>query len=113
MIGSRLKEWRKGKGLSQQALATVLNTSSGYISEIEQGKTVPGGNFLVSLNREFHVDINWLLSCEEKESTPPISPRAVALVDNFEAMSEKDKCAFEHLVSTVAKSGKKVTRKAE
>lgn len=61
-IGARLKSIRKGKDLSQKAFAELLSTSSGYISEVEQGKMVPGGSFLCSLNREFGVSIDWLLT---------------------------------------------------
>ena len=62
MIGTHLKQIRKQKGLSQKSLADLLSTSSGYISEIEQGKTVPGGNFFLSLKRALGVSIDWLLT---------------------------------------------------
>lgn len=65
MIGARIKEFRKHNKLSQQAVASLLTTSSGYISEVEQGKTQPGSNFLVSLKRAFpDLDLNWLLTGE-------------------------------------------------
>lgn len=67
-LGTRLNQIRKDKGLSQQALAAMLNTSSGYISEIEQGKKMPGSEFLLSLRRVFGVDLNWFLAGEEKEA---------------------------------------------
>jgi len=66
-LGNRLNQIRKDKGLSQQAFAAMLNTSSGYISEIEQGKKMPGSEFLLSLRRVFGVDLNWFLTGEEKE----------------------------------------------
>lgn len=46
----------------------MLDTSSGYISEIEQGKKMPGSEFLISLWRVFGVDLNWFLTGEEKEA---------------------------------------------
>jgi transcriptional regulator with XRE-family HTH domain len=67
-LGNRLNLIRKGKGLSQQAFAAMLDTSSGYISEIEQGKKMPGSEFLLSLWRVFGVDLNWFLTGEEKEA---------------------------------------------
>lgn len=67
-LGKRLNQIRKDKGLSQQALATMLDTSSGFISEIEQGKKMPGSEFLLSLWRVFGVDLNWFLTGEEKEA---------------------------------------------
>jgi transcriptional regulator with XRE-family HTH domain len=67
-LGNRLNQIRKDKGLSQQAFAALLDTSSGYISEIEQGKKMPGSEFLLSLWRVFSVDLNWFLTGEEKEA---------------------------------------------
>jgi transcriptional regulator with XRE-family HTH domain len=67
-LGNRLNQIRKDKGLSQQAFAAMLDTSSGYISEIEQGKKMPGSEFLLSLWRVFGVDLNWFLTGEEKEA---------------------------------------------
>lgn len=67
-LGNRLNQLRKDKGLSQQAFAAMLDTSSGYISEIEQGKKMPGSEFLISLWRVFGVDLNWFLTGEEKEA---------------------------------------------
>lgn len=67
-LGNRLNQLRKDKGLSQQAFAAMLDTSSGYISEIEQGKKMPGSEFLLSLWRVFGVDLNWFLTGEEKET---------------------------------------------
>ena len=67
MIGDRLKQLRKSKKLTQQELAKLINTSSGYISEIENGKKVPGGEFLLSLKRFFGVSVDWLLSGEEDQ----------------------------------------------
>lgn len=33
-----LKEWRKSRSLTQEALAEAIGSSSGYISELEKGK---------------------------------------------------------------------------
>lgn len=58
MIGDQIKALRKEKRLSQQVFAAMLGTSSGYVSEIEQGKKTPGGEFFFSLKRVFDVDLN-------------------------------------------------------
>ena len=63
-LGQRIKTIRTQRGLSQQAFAAHIGTSSGYISEIEQSKKVPGGDVLLSLWRAFGVDLNWLLTGE-------------------------------------------------
>ena len=58
----RLLEVRKAKNINKLELSRILGVSSGYISEIEQGKKMPGLSFLVSLQRELHVSIDWFLS---------------------------------------------------
>ncbi|OGI19760.1 MAG: hypothetical protein A2287_01715 [Candidatus Melainabacteria bacterium RIFOXYA12_FULL_32_12] len=64
MLGNRLKEFRLFKKLTQQELAQKLNTSSGYISEIEANKKMPGSEFLLALLKEYKININWLLAGE-------------------------------------------------
>lgn len=64
MIGERLKKLRKEKGLSQKELASLLETSQGYISDIEKGIKKPGSDFLISLKRLLKVDLNWFLADE-------------------------------------------------
>ncbi len=69
-IGKLLKEFRKGKGLSIQTVAKMLGRSPGYMSEVENGISVPGGEFLCSIKRTFpEVDLNYLATGEE--SVPP------------------------------------------
>lgn len=62
MIGERLKQIRINNNLTQQVFAARLGTSSGFISEIESGKKLPGSDFLISLRREFSVDLNMFLT---------------------------------------------------
>ena len=64
MIGDRLKLLRKTNNLSQQSLAKILSTSSGYISEIERGLKTPGSEFLLTLKRELGVNVDWMLTGE-------------------------------------------------
>ena len=62
LIGKRLKQLRKHLGLSQKEFADRLHTSSGYISEIEQSKKIPGGELLFLLRQNFDANINWILA---------------------------------------------------
>ena len=64
MIGKRIKQLRISKKLTQQQLADKIASSSGYISEMESGKAIPGGTRLLSLKRFFGVSIDWLLTGE-------------------------------------------------
>lgn len=65
-IGDRVKSVRKSKNLTQQVFAKRLDTSSGFISEVENGVKMPGYDLLLSLKREFpDTDMNWLVSIME------------------------------------------------
>lgn len=98
-------------GLSVRKFAERLEMSPTTVQEYIKGRTPPA-DFVVRVCERFGVDSWWLLTGDGKEPVPSISPRAAALVGNFEAMSEEDKRAFEHLVFAVAQSGKKVKKKA-
>ncbi len=45
-----LKEWRKHRGYSQQRLADMLETSKGYISDLENGNRPYNQDFLERLS---------------------------------------------------------------
>ncbi|MGK3528992.1 helix-turn-helix domain-containing protein, partial [Escherichia coli] len=55
--GSRIL--RVLKALRGHALNGISN---GGISQIENGKAMPGGEFLLKMHQEFNVDVNWLLT---------------------------------------------------
>lgn len=61
-IGSRIFQMRSALHLSQQKFAKQIGISSGYISELENNKKVPGGEVLLSLKKEFCINIDWLLT---------------------------------------------------
>lgn len=61
MISEKIKEIRTSMGLSQIEFGHLLSTSSGHISDIENGKKVPGGDFLCRVCATLNVDGDWLL----------------------------------------------------
>lgn len=79
-IGERIFSIRAKLKLNQREFAKKLETSSGYISGIESGKNMAGGEFLLRLNREFGVDLNWLLTGigEPFVNTTPPAPVKLA-----------------------------------
>jgi len=87
MIGTRLKQIRKEKGLTQQAFATKIATSASYVSEIEKGKKIPGGDLLSALKQEYGIDINWLLTGEEN-AVPEPQKKKTKVMELIEVMLE-------------------------
>lgn len=91
MIGKRIKQLRVSKKLTQQQLADKIASSSGYISEMESGKAIPGGTRLLSLKRYFGVSIDWLLTGEgapylenEKQGSKDVASEQAAHIEPFE-----------------------------
>lgn len=69
MIGSRLKQLRKSKGMTQKELAEALGSSQSFVSSLEKDTQSPGSEILISLKRFFGIGIDWLLTGEETAST--------------------------------------------
>ncbi len=62
LVGERLRQVRKTNNLTQPELAAALNTFPGYISEIENGKKMPGSDILFALKNNMKVNINWFIT---------------------------------------------------
>ncbi|MBU2514546.1 helix-turn-helix domain-containing protein [bacterium] len=60
LIGKNLHLFRKSKGLSLQKLAEKIESSAGYISDVENGKAQPGAQFFYSIRQSFRVDIDFI-----------------------------------------------------
>jgi len=67
IIGKNLVLLRKSLKLKQYQLAKKLNTSAGYLSEVENGKKIPGSDFLYSLKINFNINIDSLFVEEKSE----------------------------------------------
>lgn len=63
-IGVRIRQIRMNAKLNQRDFASRLRISTGGISQIESGKVMPGGDFLLRIHQEFNVDITYLLTGE-------------------------------------------------
>lgn len=61
-IGNRIREIRNSLGLNQRDFAKILETSSGYISGIESGKNMAGGDFLLRLHNKFNINLHYVLT---------------------------------------------------
>jgi len=57
----RIKELRKKKGISQQRLATDLNTTQNTISRYETGEREPGIDELIKIADYFNVSVDYLI----------------------------------------------------
>lgn len=67
LLGLRIKELRKEKGLRQSELATTLHVSQQAVGSWETGRTVPGADTLNILADYFNVTTDYLLGRPEKK----------------------------------------------
>lgn len=65
-IASRLKQARKSKGYTQDALANAIGVSRGVISNIEYEKTEPQSLVIRAICDVLQIDEHWLVSGEGK-----------------------------------------------
>lgn len=69
-MGQRIREMRKRRELSQQALAEKIGRTKGTISQWEAGITHPGGEILLLLATALQCSPHWIVSGEERAREP-------------------------------------------
>ncbi|MEG0994884.1 MAG: helix-turn-helix transcriptional regulator [Bacilli bacterium] len=61
LLGKRLKELRKQKGLTQQELGNMINVTKVSVCCYENGTRVPTLETLLDITRVFNVDVSYFL----------------------------------------------------
>ncbi|MBQ3256974.1 MAG: helix-turn-helix transcriptional regulator [Oscillospiraceae bacterium] len=64
----RLRDLRTERGLSQEAVAQVLNTTQQYYGKYELGKRPLPIEHLITLCKFYEVSADWLLGLKEKNN---------------------------------------------
>ena len=85
----RLREIRKARGLTGEALAEMAGTSKGYISEIETGKRIP------SVKMQHQLADALGLSVYEITGVQDLPEDILAHLSVMRALSEDDRRAVE------------------
>ncbi len=67
MMGSRIAALRRRAGLSQAALAALLQCSPSAVGMYEQGRREPASDMLVRIARVFQVSTDYLLTGDPRE----------------------------------------------
>ncbi|SHE95880.1 MULTISPECIES: helix-turn-helix domain-containing protein [Ruegeria] len=85
-LPARLKEARRAKGLSLEAVANLSGVSRSMVSQIERGESSPTISTLWNLTRALQVDFAGLL--EESETTDQIEVLRSAEVPSIDNMGQ-------------------------
>ncbi|MBI5588569.1 MAG: helix-turn-helix transcriptional regulator [Deltaproteobacteria bacterium] len=80
LLGLRIKELRKNKGLSQEELAEKAATSPNYLSRMERGTENPTLAMLIKISRALDVDMWELFEFGHGESMRELKESLVKLV---------------------------------
>lgn len=75
-IEQRLRDARMEQGLSQEALAELVNVSRQTVSKWENGAAYPSGENLAALSKVFHLPVEALIY---DDWTPPEEPEPVVV----------------------------------
>jgi len=67
-----LSELRKDKGLTQEELSKIINTSKSSISDFENEKRTPNAEVVISLARFFDVTTDYLLGLTQNNLSPTV-----------------------------------------
>jgi len=67
MIGERLAEIRKDRGMTQKELAKFLSVSATTISGYERNKKTPCDDTKVRIARLFNISLDYLLGANDEE----------------------------------------------
>ncbi len=68
LIGSRIKQLRKAKGLSQEALSEKVGMSSKYLSSIERGNENPTLDTFIKLAQALGVNVFDVFNYSQEQS---------------------------------------------
>jgi len=60
-VGTRIKQWRKGKKLRGIKFAKIIKLSQGSLSDIENNKSFPSLNTIAKIHVYTGADIQWLI----------------------------------------------------
>lgn len=102
-VGSRLKKRRLSLGLTLSQITEAVGVSSGFMSEIENGKKLPASNTLCLLSQALDCSIDWILmgefsdrenSLNVKEKKLDLTPEEVEMLNLFNQLSftERREC---------------------
>lgn len=69
MLGEKIHQLRKGKGMSQEELASQLTVSRQAISKWELGESVPDTDNVMQLSKLFAVSTDYLLNNDYENDT--------------------------------------------
>ena len=85
--GRRIQKLRKGKGLTQEQLASLLKVTDRHIRSVESGERNASIDLLVSLSDIFNVSLDYLIL--GTQTRKQMKEEIHAMLENLSAMVER------------------------
>ncbi len=89
-IGERIRLRRKELNITQAKIYQEIGISSGNLSGIEAGKSLPSASALIGLSKILNCSIDWILTGENIISDSFFNNREKELLNNFRKLSDDD-----------------------
>lgn len=110
-IGERIKKRRKELNITQPQIKEATGISSGNMSGIEAGRSLPSASALIGLSKVLNCSIDWILT-----GNSPISEGIIlsnieeAFINDFRSLPEEEK---EELIAILHVKLQKIQQKRE
>lgn len=94
LVGERLSELRKDRGLKQKELADELGISVYTVSSYERNLSTPDDEMKIKIAKYFNVSVDYLLGTTQNQFSNEKSVSRLIIVDNLPRMAVKELDTF-------------------
>ena len=103
LLGARIRELRKAKGIAQEQLAEVLGIEQQYMSRIELGKSYPSLDRLMRIAEELQVSLPSLFDFAH-HAPEALSPETI--LKSIQSVDERDQRLLYRMSELMKEMGK-------
>ena len=89
LLGGRIRELRKGCGLSQEQLSEMIDVDPQYISRIELGKRAPSLDVLEGIANALQVDIRDLFDYRHESDNRYMAEQIAEMINSVEDAEQR------------------------
>lgn len=97
-MGTRIRDARIAKKLTQEELAKMIGVTKGSIAHYEKNVSIPKVELLYPLMAALDVDANYLYGVMKNPSPVMLSPREKQIIIEYRKMSAPEKKRFDMML---------------
>ncbi len=94
LLGERLEQLRKERGITQVEMAAKLGISQPVISKYERGELRLHGELIVKVAQILHVSTDELLGLQKAHQRSSVDPRILRRIKDIDRLSKRDRDAL-------------------